>query len=369
MDAVLYIHGKGGSADEAGHYKPLFPGRDVIGVDYKGSTPWEAGREIHKAITELKPGYGKIILIANSIGAYYAMNADIEAITDRACFISPVVDMEKLIADMMGWACVTEPELQKKRIIRTDVGDDLSWEYLCYARENPVRWNVPTDILYGSKDYLTSFDTIKTFADKHNADLTVMENGEHWFHTDEQMRFLDEWIEKCEAKRSGRTMLLTERMRIYPASLAQMEAMIASEQDAELKKAYTEMLEGCLRRPDQWDWYAAWMIEKTDGTHIGDLCFKGLREDGIAEIGYGILEAYQGQGYATEAVRAACRWAFDHAEVKSLEAETDVGNTASQRVLEKCGFCPDGTFGEEGPRFSLSRPIASDGKNKKGERK
>ena len=63
--------------------------------------------------------------------------------------------------------------------------------------------------------------------------------------------------------------------------------MIASEQDEELKKAYTEMLEGCLRHPDQWDWYAIWMIEKTDGTHIGDLCFKGLRENGIAEIGYG----------------------------------------------------------------------------------
>ena len=56
--------------------------------------------------------------------------------------------------------------------------------------------------------------------------------------------------------------------------------MIASEQDEELKKAYTEMLEGCLRHPDQWGWYAIWMIEKTDGTHIGDLCFKGLREDG-----------------------------------------------------------------------------------------
>ena len=85
-------------------------------------------------------------------------------------------------------------------------------------------------------------------------------------------------------------MLSTERLRIYPASREQMEAMIASEQEEELKEAYTEMLEGCLRRPDQWDWYAIWMIEKTDGTHIGDLCFKGLREDGIAEIGYGILE-------------------------------------------------------------------------------
>ena len=99
-------------------------------------------------------------------------------------------------------------------------------------------------------------------------------------------------------------MLNTDRLRIYPASREQMEAMIVSEQDEELKKAYTEMLEGCLRYPDQWDWYAIWMIEKTDGTHIGNLCFKGLRENGVAEIGYGILEEHQGQGYATEAANA-----------------------------------------------------------------
>ena len=149
-------------------------------------------------------------------------------------------------------------------------------------------------------------------------------------------------------------MLNTERLRLYPASREQMKAMIASEQEEELKKAYSEMLEGCLRHPDQWDWYAIWMIEKTDGTHIGDLCFKGLREDGIAEIGYGILEEHQGQGYATEAVQAACHWAFLHPDVRWREAETDAENAASQRVLEKCGFRPNGTFGEEGPRFSLT---------------
>ena len=39
-----------------------------------------------------------------------------------------------------------------------------------------------------------SIDTIADFADKHQATLTVMEGGEHWFHTDEQMQFLDSWI-------------------------------------------------------------------------------------------------------------------------------------------------------------------------------
>ena len=100
-------------------------------------------------------------------------------------------------------------------------------------------------------------------------------------------------------------MLNTDRLRIYPASREQMEAFIAAETDAELKKAYTEMLEGCLRHPDQWEWFAMWMIELRDGTHIGDLCFKGLDANGMAEIGYGILEEYHGQGYAAEAVGAA----------------------------------------------------------------
>ncbi len=115
------------------------------------------------------------------------------------------------------------------------------------------------------------------------------------------------------------------------------------------------MLEGCLEHPDQWDWYAMWMIEKKDGTHIGDLCFKGLEPNGTAEIGYGILEEYQGQGYATEAVRGALNWAFDHPGVTAIEAETEPENKASQRVLEKCGFLPNGVFGKEGPRFTLQK--------------
>ena len=44
------------------------------------------------------------------------------------------------------------------------------------------------------KDNLTSYSTISEFAKQVNATLTVMKNGEHWFHTDEQMKFLDDWI-------------------------------------------------------------------------------------------------------------------------------------------------------------------------------
>ena len=170
MNAVIYIHGKGGSAAECEHYKSLFPDCEVIGLDYQTFTPWETGKEIHIAVEELKSKYENVILIANSIGA------------------------DKLITDMMKWANVTELELESKGVIHTDFGEDLSWDYLSYVRSHLVEWRVPTQILYGSKDHLISQDTITRFANKHQATLTVMDGGEHWFHTDEQIAFLDNWI-------------------------------------------------------------------------------------------------------------------------------------------------------------------------------
>ena len=194
MKTVLYIHGKGGNAAESTHYERLFPDYKVIGLDYKTFSPWETGKEIHDAVTSLKQEGESIILIANSIGAFFSMNANLNGQIEKAYFISPVVDMEKLICDMMNWANVTEAELEQRKIIPTDFGEELSWEYLCYVREHPLNWQVPTSILYGEKDNLTSIETIKDFAEKQGATLTVMQGGEHWFHTEEEMKFLDEWI-------------------------------------------------------------------------------------------------------------------------------------------------------------------------------
>ena len=196
MDAVLYVHGKDGSAVESEHYKPLFPDCEVSGLDYRTFTPWETGREIHTAIETMKDKFESIVLIANSIGAFFSMNAGIDGMIREAYFISPIVDMEKLICDMMKWAKVTEEELKARGVIHTEFGEDLSWDYLSYVRSRPVKWTAPTKILYGLKDNLTSLETISRFAQKHDAELTVMENGEHWFHTEEQMKFLDDWIRR-----------------------------------------------------------------------------------------------------------------------------------------------------------------------------
>ena len=199
--AVIYIHGKGGSAAESEHFLPLFPGDHVIGLDYRSKAPRKTGAEIRAAIEDLKKDHESVILIANSIGAFFCLNADLDdRLIRRAYFISPVLDMERLILDMLGWAGATETDLKTKGVIPTAFGEDLCWDVLCYVRSHPIHWDVPTNILYGSGDVLIPRETVEAFAKKHNANLTVLQGGEHWFHTEEQMRFLDDWIRKGERK-------------------------------------------------------------------------------------------------------------------------------------------------------------------------
>ena len=192
--AVLYVHGKGGNAAEAAFYEAIFPECDVMGFDYKAETPWESMGEFQSEAKSLLAEYDGIILVTNSIGAYFSMLSLADMPIEKAYFISPIVNMEKLISDMMLWANVTLTELQEQKEIETAFGETLSWEYLCYVKEHPVKWAVPTHILYGENDNLTSFETISEFAKQTGATLTVMKNGEHWFHTEKQMQFLDNWL-------------------------------------------------------------------------------------------------------------------------------------------------------------------------------
>ena len=196
-NAVVYIHGKGGSADEALYYKKFFnDDYDVLGFDYKSELPWQAGEEFQNYFDSLIPNYNEILLIANSIGAYFSMLSLSEKPIKKALFVSPIVDMENIILHMMKRAKISEEELRLKKVINIQFGEPLSWEYLSFVRKNPIAWNIPTGILYGKKDDMTSLETITNFANKIHTDLTVFDEGEHWFHTEEQMDFLDTWFKR-----------------------------------------------------------------------------------------------------------------------------------------------------------------------------
>ena len=136
-------------------------------------------------------------MYANSIGAYFSLLAFREARPEKSLFVSPILDMEKLIRDMMGWAGVTEEQLQEAGEIPTAFGETLSWEYLNYAVEHRITgWDSPTAILYAGQDPLAARETVADFARRFGCAVTVMENGEHWFHTEEQLAVLNAWIRK-----------------------------------------------------------------------------------------------------------------------------------------------------------------------------
>ena len=190
---ILYVHGMGGSPREAERYRDICAGFDVIGVEYDGSFPANAMNDIRRAYDNAR---GKIYVLANSIGAYFSMLALQGCEVEKALFISPILDMERVILDMMSRAGVSEADLRGKGEIVAASGEVLSWEYLRFVRKNPIAWSVPTEILYAGNDVITSRQTVNDFVRGHDAGLTVMENGEHWFHTEEQLAFLDEWIRR-----------------------------------------------------------------------------------------------------------------------------------------------------------------------------
>ena len=194
-NVIVYVHGKGGSAQEANYYRKFFDDNfDIIGFDYKSENPWDTKSEFSDYFDSITSEYNKTILIANSIGAYFSLISLADKKIEKAMLISPIVDMERLIIDMMTRANISEEELSIKKEIETPFGETLSWEYLLYVRKNLIHWNIPTEILYAEKDNMTSISTMTDFSKKINANVTVMPGGEHWFHTKEQMDFLDNWI-------------------------------------------------------------------------------------------------------------------------------------------------------------------------------
>ena len=192
---ILYVHGKGGSSQEANEFVKNLHGFDILGVDYDDSyLPQIVMPQIRAAYNTAHKTHDKIYILANSIGAYFAMLSLQGFNITKALFISPVVDMEGLMLNMMKSAGVSEEDLRSRGEIATSFGETLSWEYLSFVRENSIRWQVPTEILYADGDKLIPRQSIENFINTHNARLTIMHGGEHWFHTEEQIAFLNHWL-------------------------------------------------------------------------------------------------------------------------------------------------------------------------------
>lgn len=203
----LYVHGKNGCKEEAERFAntACVAGWQVLAIDLPGHgarrnspeklLPWVAVPEIQAVYARMQPVWPQIRLYGVSIGAWLAMQALQAEKPEKTLLVSPVVDMQALITGMMQAAGVTEAQLQQAVEIPTEMGETLSWPYLCWVREHPLQWHPPTQVLYGDRDALTSRAVIERFRQQSGAHLTILQGGEHWFHTEVQLAVLQSWEE------------------------------------------------------------------------------------------------------------------------------------------------------------------------------
>ena len=153
--------------------------------------------DLKQIIEYAKTNYNEINIWACSIGAYFSLLAYKDEDLKQCLFLSPVVNMKIIIENMMLWSNTTEKELNEKQEIKTDFGQTLYWDYYLYVKENPItKWNKKTYILYGNKDNMQNENIIKDFSNEFNCDLTILKNGEHYFYTEEQLNFYNDWLDK-----------------------------------------------------------------------------------------------------------------------------------------------------------------------------
>ncbi len=153
------------------------------------------------------------------------------------------------------------------------------------------------------------------------------------------------------------SVLLTPRLSMEPITLEIVEAvMLGRREDLErlagaelppawpnhglIERAFRADLDAIRANPARRLWGDRVMILRASTRRVvGSVVFHGAPDDdGVVEVGYGVEQELQRQGYATEATGAAVDWALDQPGVRAVRAVTPSWHVASRRVLEKLGF-------------------------------
>lgn len=139
--------------------------------------------------------------------------------------------------------------------------------------------------------------------------------------------------------------LSIEELSVFIAAPAAFAAKMKinippGEPDEALIDAITNfLLPNAINAGEDYLFFTLWLIiEKETPNMAGSFCFHGKPENGKVEIGYGINALFQGRGYVTEVLKAVTDWARKRDDIQLLIAETDHGNIASIKALEKAAF-------------------------------
>ena len=140
----------------------------------------------------------------------------------------------------------------------------------------------------------------------------------------------------------------TSRLTITTFSLDMAQSVYENSQDDDARRFVPdevydsaeearEAIEFLISRYDSTDGPFVYPIITNDSKNIGYIQLCQI-DDGSWEIGYHIAKQFTGKGYATEAVKAFLPAMAKKLNIKEVYGICLAENTASVRVLEKCGF-------------------------------
>lgn len=149
--------------------------------------------------------------------------------------------------------------------------------------------------------------------------------------------------------------LTTERLDLWPITLPFVEAILTGDRErAEalcgaalpvawpgpdlIARAFAPSIDAVRADPATRLWGDTLLITRDLRRVVGSVVFHGRPAHGIAEVGYGVDEAEQRQGFATEGTRACVEWALAEPGVIAVHATTFPWHTASLRVIERLGM-------------------------------
>ncbi len=357
----LYIHGKGGNKEEAASAAAILcpHGFQVLGIDLprhgarrecaKAFVPWEMIPEMQDVLTYAKQRWQRVSLYAVSIGAYVSLLAFSDEQFEHCLFLSPVLDMVALIDKMMRWAAVSTEQLQAEKEIPTDFGETLSWDYYTYAKQHPIRtWNSPTAILYAGQDHLTDRATVTEFAARFDCLLPIYEDGEHWFHTAEQLAVSRAWMRKQMVGNDRKNLRITCATRAdIPEWLTVVNTVAADFPGLDMAD-YAKTLQKNIDRRTA-------LCAKVDGKMAGILLFSPNHRTLSCMA---VHPLYRRRGIASALIADMLRRMPDGDVNVTTFRENDPKGVAPRAPYQKCGFVPDACLTEFGypvQRFVLHR--------------
>ncbi|MEW2439529.1 GNAT family N-acetyltransferase [Streptomyces caniferus] len=140
------------------------------------------------------------------------------------------------------------------------------------------------------------------------------------------------------------TDLTTDRLVLRPWSTAELTAVVRDARPAHWAGDFPaegdRVIAGFLiEAPEGLTEYGhRQIVERSSGLVIGSIGLFWPPHDGCVEFGYGIVASRRGRGYASEAGRAIVEFALTAPGVHTVQADVELSNPASVRVLEKAGL-------------------------------